>query len=200
MGEQMVDNTREQIRYRKSCSTLVRVGYGTIMIGWWRAARYIGLILLKKSLVLQQIRGNDVLSYPGISDTRIILILLAMVTALMSFVALMHLFIGLSAIREGMGKKTIGLYIPLTLLMIIISFARALNKLSVFLSSLDLNDDVLLNLNVDIINNSLVTPTFASVIIELTFMIMLTEQFFAAVRIRWYRRQMKKNQTESQSG
>ena len=55
MGEQMVDNTREQIRYRKSCSTLVRVGYGTIMIGWWRAARYIGLILLKKMISNQEL-------------------------------------------------------------------------------------------------------------------------------------------------
>ena len=117
------------------------------------------------------------------SDKEVFAVFCAVLCAVTLIFIGIRVYIGLSAISEGKDKKSGSLYIPFTVVYIGITIYQ------IILQAMDLlveNDDFKLE-----------QPSAAAILIELTSLIMLTEMIIAAVRVKKYRNEMRREEADA---
>jgi len=167
---QFVNNEPEQIKIRESQNTLIVVGSGTILFSIWSAVKMLGMLfVLRKETVaaLLDITGP----IEGISDRAVFWITAVVVILIMAVILGFRVYVGLSAIAVGRGKRRSWLFILIALIMILSSFTYFSNGLLTAEAPRQLGAFTR-------------DQTISKLIIELTSVIMLTQMVISALRIR----------------
>ena len=101
-----------QLRLRKNQSDLVAIGLGVIAFGVWSVIKTVLYVAFHTESVLGSLEG----------DKYLILTFWILLGGVLAIGLALRLYIGLSAIAEGKGKKRKAGYIVLSLLMSVLSF------------------------------------------------------------------------------
>ena len=101
-----------QLRLRKNQSDLVAIGLGVIAFGVWSVIKTVLYVAFHTESVLGSLEG----------DKYLILTFWVLLGGVLAIGLALRLYIGLSAIAEGKGKKRKAGYIVLSLLMSVLSF------------------------------------------------------------------------------
>ncbi|MBQ3785981.1 MAG: hypothetical protein II799_01780 [Lachnospiraceae bacterium] len=113
------NNSIEEIKYRKYSKRLVISGLAMIMLSVWSFFRF-GLEVYSERYVLKGIMRRAVEQTPDMTQDDglwiLKIILFSLLIALFLSV-LLHLFIGIQAIRDGLGKKNMVIYLILVVLV-----------------------------------------------------------------------------------
>ena len=113
-----VNNDPEQIEIRKSQNTLIVVGTGTALFGIWTMIKMLGLIFLLRDETFAALLSKTG-PLEGLSENAVFWFIIIIVLALMALFTSARVYVGLSAISEGRGKRHGKLYIVLAVFMII---------------------------------------------------------------------------------
>lgn len=176
----MENNSEKQIRLRKSQNTLVVVGTGIIIMSLWSVIKIISEVFINKDEIVSALRneGNADLNY--LSDSTIVVLFAVMIVLMSSIFIAARVFIGRSAIAEGNGRRANFLYIPFTVIYIVLTVMQIRESANSLVSG---KSEELLVIE---------EPPVAALMIELTSLIMLTELLIAAIKVRQYRRNERK--------
>lgn len=174
----MIDNSLEQLTIRRSQDTLRIVGAGTVLFSLWTVAKYIGLILFRKEEVMGFISG----SLDGMPDLLVMSVFVVFFGVFLLIGLSFQLFVGISAFREGQGKHSYFIYIPMACIMVFSSVGVILYALKVWVLGAPESTDTLQLSD---------RTSFSTVIIEITSMIMMIQMIVSAHRVRKYRRKQK---------
>lgn len=167
---QFVNNEPNQIEIRKSQNTLIVVGTGVIIFSIWTAVKMLGLLFLLRNETVETLR-EKMGPIEGLSDKSLFWMLVGISVIVIALLSGVRMYIGLSAIAVGRGKRRGWLYILAAVVMIIgnicaffigLFSARPQEQLGVFSRDQSLS-------------------TF---IIDVTSLIMLTQMVISAVKIR----------------
>lgn len=184
--EAKINNSEEQIKIRKSQSTLVIVGTGIMMFGIWTAVKSFGVALLRQAENVQEIMSDMSESVPDIKPETAFIVMLAF-TALYVLIELgVRVFVGMSAIAEGLGHKKGWAYIIWTYLLVFIDLQVVLLEVAGIITIIGVQTGVF-NLNVnmeDVTHTSVIT----ALIIDLTSLVMMIQMLVSARRVRKYRK------------
>lgn len=101
-----------QLRLRKNQSDLAAIGLGVIAFGVWSVIKTVLYVAFHTESVLGSLEG----------DKYLILTFWILLGGVLAIGLALRLYIGLSAIAEGKGKKRKAGYIVLSLLMSVLSF------------------------------------------------------------------------------
>ena len=151
-----------QKEIRRCRDNLVSIGTGVALFGIWTVVRIIMTIILERDMLISQIKNVVELS------TGQIIIVLGIIIGIFALVILsIHLYIGISARKEGLDyKKRTGYLIANGLFIIIYCFA----------------------ITAEIINFTwafrTITEGIATIFIDITMLVTLGELMFNAVRVR----------------
>lgn len=115
---QFVNNEPEQIEIRKSQNTLIVVGSGIVLFSIWSAVKMVGMLFLLRKETVDALL-EKVGPVEGLSDNAIFLIFFVMTVLVMGLILGIRVFVGLSAVAEGRGKRRGLLYILIAAVMII---------------------------------------------------------------------------------
>lgn len=167
---QFVNNEPDQIEIRKSQNTLIVVGTGTIIFSIWTAVKMLGLLfLLRNETVDALLKKTGPIE--GLSDKSLFWMVVVINIIVIVLLSGVRVYVGLSAIAVGRGKRRGWLYILAAVVMIIgnilafftgFFFAVEREQLGAFASDQSLS-------------------TF---IIDTTSLIMLTQMVISAVKVR----------------
>lgn len=115
---QFVNNEPEQIEIRRSRNTLIVVGTGTILFSIWTAVKMLGLLFMLRGETVAALRANfsDI---EGISDNAAFLVITAVAIFFLALFMSVRVYVGMSAISDGQGKRRGWLYLVLAIFMII---------------------------------------------------------------------------------
>ena len=162
------DNSPESVRLRKSQNTLIVVGAGIMMFGLWTVVKSLGMVFLDPEILMADARTIAAGSGGLVTERLLFTAMLVVVAVYLFFGLTARCIIGFSAIAEGRGRRRGKVYLPLTVVFIILNI-------------LEINAGVLRavfgNVAETVPGNSLLV----SLIIELTSMIMMV-QLLSAVR------------------
>lgn len=179
----MINNSPEQIRLRRDRNTLRIVGAGTIFFGIWSLVKVFAVLFIRRQEIItamfEEATENGI-DMTGVSRTNMFRILLIMMLTALIFDLIARLYVGLSAISEGNGRRMRFPYIILAGMMIVGSFTM----ITVLRGGQQQEGAAEIILNND--------STLSSVLIELTSILMLLEMIIAAVRIRRLTGQVRK--------
>lgn len=116
---QFVNNEPEQIEIRKSQNTLIVVGSGIVLFSIWSMVKFLSMLFLLRN---ETVAGVMSIAGPveGISDRAAFWVIAIVTIVIMSFISF-RIYVGLSAIAEGRGKRRGYLYIIIAMIMIISS-------------------------------------------------------------------------------
>ena len=158
----LLNNKPEAVRYRRSLSTLIILGTGIIVFGFW------GIIKLAAQLFfgIDLFRPGDL---DGFDETAK-MIVTVLVFVFMAIDVILRLIVGLKAIREGREKKTGKGYLVICLFLIIVS------AYSVYLLAADL-----INMEESFIDS------FVAVFMELSSLVIALEVFIAGISVKRYK-------------
>ena len=179
----MEDNSLKQIKLRQARNTLVVVGTGIIIMSAWTVIKSLSLTLFERDNITAAIREMGEETMAEFSDKEVFAVFCAVLCAVTLIFIGIRVYIGLSAISEGKDKKSGSLYIPFTVVYIGITIYQ------IILQAMDLlveNDDFKLE-----------QPSAAAILIELTSLIMLTEMIIAAVRVKKYRNETRREEADA---
>ena len=179
----MEDNSLKQIKLRQARNTLVVVGTGIIIMSAWTVIKSLSLTLFERNNITAAIREMGEETMAEFSDKEVFAVFCAVLCAVTLIFIGIRVYIGLSAISEGKDKKSGSLYIPFTVVYIGITIYQ------IILQAMDLlveNDDFKLE-----------QPSAAAILIELTSLIMLTEMIIAAVKVKKYRNEMRREEADA---
>ena len=179
----MEDNSLKQIKLRQARNTLVVVGTGIIIMSAWTVIKSFSLTLFERDNITAAIREMGEETMAEFSDKEVFAAFCAVLCAVTLIFIGIRVYIGLSAISEGKDKKSGSLYMPLTVVYIGITIYQ------IILQAMDLlveNDDFKLE-----------QPSAAAILIELTSLIMLTEMIIAAVKVKKYRNEMRREEADA---
>lgn len=179
----MEDNSLKQIKLRQARNTLVVVGTGIIIMSAWTVIKSFSLTLFERDNITAAIREMGEETMAEFSDKEVFAVFCAVLCAVTLIFIGIRVYIGLSAISEGKDKKSGSLYIPFTVVYIGITIYQ------IILQAMDLlveNDDFKLE-----------QPSAAAILIELTSLIMLTEMIIAAVKVKKYRNEMRREEADA---
>lgn len=175
---QFVNNEPEQIEIRRSQNTLIVVGSGTVLFSIWTAAKIWSLLfLLRKEIVAALLVKTGPIE--NISDDTVFWVITVLITILVLIALAVRLYVGLSAIAEGRGKKRSLLYIIIAIVII------AGNILNIFARFFATEAPAA----IEALLGSQSTSTF---IIDATSIIMLTQMVVSALKIRKYKKTKRK--------
>lgn len=174
---EFVNNKPEQIKIRKSQNTLIVVGTGTVLFSIWSAVKLLSVVFLLRQEIVEAIFKQT-----GTAEDipeNILFWVVAVLCIIFALVVMgIRIYVGLSAIAEGQGKKRSIFYIIIAVLMIL------LTTLSVCMSFFIAKDpDQFSVLTGD--------QSFSAMIIDATSVIMLTQMVVSALRIRQFNRRRK---------
>ena len=172
----MTDNNPEQIRLRRDQNTLRIVGTGTIAFGIWSLVKFFGVLLVKKQEIITEIYEEMYDSNPEMAETYKplifkVLLIFILIAILIELAA--RLFIGLSAISEGGGKRRGVFYLIIACIMIVFSFLSSIAIMTRMVSA-----------DYDPSGAVMDDTSVSSLIVELTSMIMMIEMVAASVSVR----------------
>ena len=158
----LLDNKPEAMRYRRSLSTLIILGTGVIVFGFW------GIIKLAAQLFfgIELFKPEDLEGF----DETAKMIVTVLVFVFMAIDVILRLIVGLKAIREGREKKTGKGYLVICLFLIIVS------AYSVYLLAADL-----INMEESFIDS------FVAVFMELSSLVIALEVFIASISVKRYK-------------
>lgn len=167
-NKNILKNDPESIKYRRNQNTLVVLGTGVILFGFWGIVKIIAQILL--GFQLFEPGTLDDLDAGGI------VFVIFFVALVLSTDVILRLYAGLRARREGHGKKTgVGHLIVLVLLIAGSVASVVIIIFNIMSASGDLADNI------------------AALFVELSSLVISLEVFMASVSVRHYR---KKNAAE----
>ena len=175
----MTDNSPAALKARRSQNTLIIVGTGIIVFSIWTLIKTVGMTLMNWTDILTELRSVQGLDDPSISDTALFTILMIVLLIYLGGGILLRLFVGLSAIAEGLGKRRSILYILAAAFMIWSSFSGCLISIAGLLSGETAEESSIILQN---------RPSVSAMIIELTSLIMMVQMVVSAIRIRWFRK------------
>lgn len=177
----MTRNEPEQVKLRRDQNTLIIVGTGTIVFGLWSFVKAFGVIFSRRTQIVSEIIEDGMQNNYDFSDVpegMIIKIMLLFVGIALAADMVARLYVGLSAIAAGRGKRKSILYIIITAIMILFSL---MTLISVQYSSVEADHISLNGVGQE--------GSLSAIIIELTSIIMMTEMLAAAIRVRKLTRQ-----------
>lgn len=183
----VIDNSPDHIKLRKSQNTLVIVGTGIIVFGFWTVLKTLGKVYLNRSEYIAQIREFAGTSMMEVSDNLIFWVLLFLAVCYLSLGIVTRLIIGLSAISEGRDRRHGFIYLPLTVLMILLGLHDTVYSIDMFINTVTETEAEAGSTDFHM----------ASVIIQLTSIIMMIQMIFSAVRVKKYRRKKRKKKEEN---
>ena len=163
-----------QLRLRKNQSDLVAIGLGVIAFGVWSVIKTVLYVAFHTESVLGSLEG----------DKYLILTFWILLGGVLAIGLALRLYIGLSAIAEGKGKKRKAGYIVLSLLMSVLSFVLLAGGEPM------LRRDVLAQGFAGAAGNTAVT-----LMVEMTSDVLLLEMSISAIRVR----RMKKSTAGAES-
>ena len=163
-------NSNNEIELRRNCDRLISIGNGIIAFAVWTVVKMIGLYLYNKQAVLKYI-GAD-LPYTDPADKALFTNLaVAFFTFFMLIAVLIQMYTGASAIAVGRGrsKKKRRMYLVFGTIMLISSAASVAQVIRAMFTGQ--SDD---------------TPEIfkRSIIVELTWLILLFEMIYSSVKIK----------------
>ena len=164
------DMGREELErlLRKNRNTLVIVGEGVIAFGLWNVIK----ILLSIALV-EETRQS--LLYDSTTGEALPLALIVIgVIIILGLMLALRLFVGLSAVSEGRGRRRYGYLVFVALMVLLDSAALA----ATFFYASDPFDSVM--------------DAVITVVVELTSIVMLAELFASGIRVKSLSRQLEK--------
>ncbi|MBR2779541.1 MAG: hypothetical protein IKD85_05175 [Firmicutes bacterium] len=173
-GRILPDNAPESVQLRKAQNTLIVVGTGILLLGIWTVLKSLGILFLNRHDIVAEIRANVESTEIVVSDEEIMLVLLLFAVLYFIFGLSARWIIGFSAIAEGRGQRRGKIYIPLTVVFIVLNFLEMFNGVWQILAtgpSEDMPSDSLL----------------VTMIINLTSMIMMTQMLASVRLVRRYR-------------
>lgn len=182
----MIDNSSEQIKIRKARDTLRIVGMGTIGFSLWTVLKCAGVIFFRKEEIMEKLRSTDAVVKGEYTAEYFFTIMLLAVAVYLLVEISFRLFVGISAIREGKGKRSFFIYIIVALLLIYGSFSTIVLAVLGWVSGGE-GDQGILSMIAD-------SSSPDAVIIEITSMIMMIEMVAAAIRLRKHGRRLKKKE------
>lgn len=155
-----IEEIQRNIRKEKNC--LTSIGTGVVFFAFWIVVKMVAYLYFSR---------NEILSDPEVQDMGAGIYFMGSGLFIL-FSWGVHIYIGLSARAEGNGRRRKGRYMAvLTVWMAIYLCAVFLDIFGLTLQEMDLFDVV------------------ASVLIDLTMAVMLSELIVATVRLRKLRRQ-----------
>lgn len=180
------DNSEQTVRIRKNRDTLINVGRGNLLLCVWTIVKSSGTIIMESPKAIRVI-FSEYNEHGTVLPVLEITVVFAILTALYLLITILpRLIVSLSAIAEGKGRYSGKLYIPLAVLMILVSALQVFLTFRGILSS-ELTEEV-----------SEISPAF--IIIEITSEILLIEMLIAAARVKKYRHDEKKKRKAALSG
>lgn len=165
-----VNNEPEQIKIRKSRDTLIVVGTGTVLFSIWSAVKMAGMLILLRKETLDAL-FEKVGTFEGLSDDAVFWLFFAIIAFFMTLILGIRLFVGMSAVAEGRGKRRSLLYILVAAVMIIfniIGFCAGF-----FTTEAEQQFGALTR-----------DQSISTLIIDVTSVIMLTHMIVSALKIR----------------
>ena len=158
----IVLNDPESIKFRRNSNTMVILGLGVILFAFWTIIKLLAQFVLKFEIV-----DDSIFEELGVLGLMVFMITLVVVLA---FEVLLRLFVGLRAIRDGMGKKVSKAYLVFAVFLLIDSLLSVLLMI-----------DSSINAETDFLEN------YISLFMELSSFIVTVELFIAALSVRRYR-------------
>ena len=183
----VIDNSPDQIKLRKSQNTLVIVGTGIIVFGFWTVLKTLGELFVNRSANVAEIRKLAETPMTEISDNKIFWLTIFFTVCYLSFGIVTRLIIGISAIAEGRDRRHGILYFPLTVLMIFLGISETNNSIYMYINTI--KDPYAEAGSTDF--------HMASIIIQLTSVIMMIQMIVAAIRVKKYRRKERLKKPEN---
>ena len=180
----MLLNDPDQIRLRRSQSTLFNIGTGIVIFGVWTIVKTLLTLLTGRYQIFKTAQELSAGSEYFVSP-RIFAVLLVIMFAAMAFIDIwLRFYVGLHARRDARGKKAGRLYIIITCLMILGSIllitANIYTLVTRFMAALAAAEaaaeEAAPPANSDI--------SITGVLIELTSLIMMIELVASAGRVR----------------
>ena len=152
-----------QREIRRCHDHLVSIGTGVSLFGIWTVVRIIMKIILEREMIMSETMGSNPEVSQGLA-TAIIVLLVATVSVIILGI---HLYIGLSARKEGLdGKQRTGYLIATGFFIIIYCIGIAVELLSFRTLFQSTTDGVV------------------TIFIDITVIVTLVELMFNAVRVR----------------
>jgi hypothetical protein len=174
---EFVNNEPEQIEIRKSQNTLIVVGSGIVLFSIWSMVKMMGLlVLLKKETVNELI--EKVGTIEGVSEDTLFWIFFAIILFFMAFALAIRVFVGLSAVAEGRGKRRGLLYILIAVIMMI-------GDICFFCVGFFMTEE-------EQFGALARDQSISTLIIDVTSLIMLTQMVISALRIRKFTRRKRR--------
>ena len=170
----MINNSKEQLEIRKAENTLIVVGMGVMIFSVWSAIKILGTMIVRKDGVLDFIQST-MAENQVISDYFVYVAFIIIFGIFLAFGVAAQLFVGLSAISEGRGRTAGRLYPVLTVLFILANTMSAVSAVRGLFSEQE-TEFVMQDVSL------------ASVVIEVTSLIMLIEMLASSIKLRRYRR------------
>ena len=164
----VLQNDPESVRYRRNLNTLVILGTGVSVFGFW------GIIKLFTQIVLG-IQIFDPSDEEALGDFGMIIAMTTLVI-LMAFDVLLRLFVGLRARRDGQGKKVGKAYLIFDVWLMLGSIASVLIVVSSILEG-----------------SGPFFDNYISLFMELSSLVICLEVFIAAISVRRYRAKKKRS-------
>ena len=172
------DNSKEQVRYRRAQNLLIIVGKGMLMLALWNGIKTAGILILRKQQAMNTLKSIPEIKEADLSDPMLYKIFIAIVVAYMAVIIGARVFVGVCAVRTGMGKRHF-LYIPLTVTLIGYSMTEFGDAFNYMVDGL--------NSSAGVDEQFTYTPAPVIMVIEFTSMIMMIELLVAAIVVLWYR-------------
>lgn len=169
-----VNNEPEQIELRRAQNTLIVVGTGIILFGFWSAAKLLGsLLILRKETIDMVVAASG--TTEGVSERALFIVLFVFTTIIVALLLALRAFIGRAAIDEGRGKRRGILYLVLTALFIVGSALSIITDIRVIFFSEEAAEQF-----------GALTPdqSLTALVIEVTSLIMLIEMVISSIKVR----------------
>ena len=162
-NENVLANSRESVKYRRNCNTLVVLGTGVILYGFWSIIKLAMCLIF--GVELFDMNDLEALGPIGISFVMIVVVII------MAVDVFIRLHVGLRAGYEGKGKKVRKSYLIWCVWLILES------AIAIALVVPDI-----INMEGDFID------TYLSVFMELCSLSFSIEVFIAGISVRKYRK------------
>lgn len=167
MENNILKNDKESVKYRRNRNTLIVLGTGVILFGFWGIIKLIAQVLLGFQLFDPELLD-------GLEPEGVVFVMFV-VAAVLSTDVILRLYAGLRARREGYGNKVgAGLRIVLIMLLSGSLFSVAAVIYSIMTATGDLEENI------------------TGLFMELSSLVITLEVFMASASVRKYRKRSGK--------
>ena len=167
---QFINNEPEQIEIRKARNTLIVVGSGTVLFSAWTAVKILSIIILLRKEIVDAV-FKLLGPVEGLPENVVFWIVILLISIIMAVILGVRMYVGLSAIAVGRGRRRRLLFILIAVIMII-------GNIWAFISGF-FATEAPEQLGILTENHSL-----SAFIIDATSVLMLTQMVISAIKIR----------------